>query len=88
MSIPEPTRQSEVTPEHLRDPPPARGIGGCLPVLGIVLTLPGICTVFAVGWPAWWFFALLTFPLAALGLAVTLRALNAKARDPEPPDGK
>jgi hypothetical protein len=52
MSTPEPTRQSEITPEHLRDLPPARGIGGCvlviLAIVGMIAVLP-MCVVGVMG---------------------------------------
>jgi hypothetical protein len=79
MSIPEtpPGEPRIKPPERPRDPPPSRNLGGCLVaflvVLGVVLTLPGVCTVVAMGLGGgsgvgWFGIMLLTFLIAGGGV--------------------
>jgi hypothetical protein len=65
------------SPERPRDPPPSRNLGGCLVaflvVVGVVLTLPGVCTVLAMGFGGgsgvgWFGIMLLTFLIAGGGI--------------------
>jgi len=68
------------------DPPPKQGLGGCavafLVLVGVVLLLPGICSLIflgagAVGGPLLLFY-LLTFAIAAGGIALIRYAIRAR----------